>query len=218
MKCATVVFPLPLSPSPLAGSSLNAIGGTLRLGELMPTSPSPPRHSLKLELFAHNYYYGGPSGATRDTCYRWPALVCDGYALDCSGGNAAYCYNGSNPLLTPGALLAIPPADFAAVNASLATPPGRMLAWTLTNYGGYLVDDTFANRATVCVEFGYEAQFQSAWGYEFDATVHSTGAALDWYSDVRTLFQALFIVANNDANSVGGGGTPLQRLAPPFCT
>jgi hypothetical protein len=196
------------------GSSLNAIGGTLRLGELMPNS-SPPTHALKLELFAHQYYFGQPSGATRNTCYRWPALVCDGYALDCTGSAGAYCYNGTNPLLTPGALLAIPLANLSAVSATLSTEPGRMLAWTLANYGGYLVDDTYDDRATMCVEYGFEEQFQSAWGFPFDA--QQTGPGSAWSQDVFTVFRALYIVANNGPSSIGGGGKPVQPIAPPPC-
>ncbi len=197
------------------GSSLNAIGGTLRLGELLPNSTSPPLHALKLELFAHQYYFGQPSGATWNTCYRWPALNCDGYALDCAGAAGSYCYNGSNPLLTPGALLAIPLTNLSYVTSNLATAPGRMLAWTLANYGGYLVDDTYADRATICVEHMFEQQFEDAWGYPFNAQQGGPGA--EWMQDVFTIFRALFIVANNGADSIGGGGKPAQPVAPPPC-
>jgi len=31
------------------------------------------------------------------------------------------------------------------------------------------------------------------------------------------IFKALYIVANNGPNSIGGGGTPLVPLAPPIC-
>ena len=81
------------------GSSLNAIGGSLRLGELLPSSALPgPSHVLKLQLWAKQYYYGSAFGANWSTCYHWPALDCDGYAMDPT------LYGGSNPLLTPGAL------------------------------------------------------------------------------------------------------------------
>ena len=40
------------------GSGLSAFGGTLRTHELAPGAP-PIAHALKLELFAHQYYYGG---------------------------------------------------------------------------------------------------------------------------------------------------------------
>ena len=34
------------------GSGLSAVGGMIRLGELLPSAP-PIRHAIKLELFAH---------------------------------------------------------------------------------------------------------------------------------------------------------------------
>jgi hypothetical protein len=197
------------------GSSLNAIGGTIRLGELMPgTGPTGPRHALKLELFAHQYYYGTLYGANRSTCYRWPALTCDGYFADCGPGSGYNCYNGSSPFLTPGALLAVPLQDMAAVNASLATEPARMLLWTLTYYGGYLVDDTFDDRGTICTEHGWTDAFSNAWSMEFN----TRDATSEWYKDMLTLFRALSIVVNNSEDSPGGGGPPLQPPAPPFCS
>jgi hypothetical protein len=60
------------------GSALNAIGGSLRIGELLPQSEAPPQHVLKLQLWAKPYYYGSAFGATKATCFHWPALVCDG--------------------------------------------------------------------------------------------------------------------------------------------
>ena len=125
------------------GSSLNAIGGSLRIGELLPTAspdtPGPP-HVLKIQLWAAQYYYGSAYGANKSTCYHWPALDCDGYSED------PLLYGGANPLLTPGALLAVPPESLPALNASLATQPARALAWTFANYGGLLCDDTYADR------------------------------------------------------------------------
>jgi hypothetical protein len=54
-------------------------------------------------------------------------------------------YNGSNPLLTPGALLAVPLAQLASLQAALKTPPAQALAWTLAHYGGLLCDDTYVS-------------------------------------------------------------------------
>eukprot|EP00047_Mylnosiga_fluctuans_P008303 m.258133 g.258133 ORF g.258133 m.258133 type:complete len:364 (-) comp21324_c0_seq1:95-1186(-) len=186
------------------GSSLSAIGGTIRLGELLPGAP-PIRHALKLELFAHQYYYN------HTPCYRWPALNCDGYALNCTQDPIG-CYGGSNPLLTPGALLAVPTKSFAQLNASLATPPGRAILWALTYYGGYLVDDTYYDRGTVCTEHGVTAEFAAAWGFAFNAVAPSP-----FYTDMLAIFRALYIVASNGPDAIGGGGTPLQPPLPPFC-
>lgn len=193
------------------GSELNAIGGTLRLGELLPSSASPPRHALKLQLWAKQYYYGSAFGANKSTCYTWPALDCDGYSNDPT------LYNGSNPLLRPGALLAIPPAAAGALNASLSTEPARRLLWTLVNYGGYLCDDTYADRATFNTEHGVTAEFGAAWGYAFDAAAGGSGGQALWLADVTALFRALSIVTSNSPTAPGGGGAPLQPPPPPFC-
>ena len=37
------------------------------------------------------------------------------------------------------------------------------------------------------------------------------------YDDLLILFQALHVITNNRPDSVGGGGSPLTTLAPPFC-
>jgi hypothetical protein len=55
------------------GSAMSSIGGTLRLGELTPTGGSGPRHALKIELNARNYFYM--------PCFRFPAQTCDGYQM-----------------------------------------------------------------------------------------------------------------------------------------
>ena len=53
------------------GSGLSSIGGTIRLGELLPDAP-PIQHALKLQLNGPTYYYDQRPG------YVWPALHCDG--------------------------------------------------------------------------------------------------------------------------------------------
>ncbi len=153
-----------------------------------------------------------PAGANKSNCFRWPALVCDGYSEDPT------LYNGSNPLLTPGALLAVRPGDLAHLTERLATAPARALAWTLTNYGGLLCDDTYADRATINAEHGFDDAFAAAWGWPFVTWPGDTrpGAAV-WLSDVLELFRALYIVSSNAADAPGGGGAPLQPPPPPFC-
>jgi len=122
------------------GSGLSAVGGAIRLGELLPGAP-PIRHALKLELFANMFYFRPPDG-NRSDCYTWPAIACDGYAFSCATQPLG-CYNGTNPLVRPGALLAVPPAQAPALSAKLATAPARALLAALSTYGGYLVDDTY---------------------------------------------------------------------------
>eukprot|EP01049_Picozoa_sp_SAG25_P014093 SAG25_NODE_2383_length_1663_cov_8.076617_2_plen_316_part_00 len=69
---------------------LSALGGVIRLHEI-PAEAPPIRHALKIELFAHEYYFGG--GASRRelqkpttanggrTQYLWPATGSDAYRL-----------------------------------------------------------------------------------------------------------------------------------------
>jgi hypothetical protein len=190
------------------GSGLSAIGGTLRLGELRPNG-SPPHHVLKFELYAADNYYN--DGQQAD-CSRWPASGCDGYFN--TSGNALK-YGGTNPALRPGSLLALS-TSVAIASLGLKTTPAQLIAWTLQNYGAYLVDDTAWSAYAVCVENGaagsFETQFQSDWGFSID-TAGTTG---DFAQDMQKLVSALSVVNNNVASTVGGGGTPLQPLAPPL--
>ena len=65
------------------GSGLSAFGVSIRLHEIEPDAP-PIRHAIKLELFAHAYYYGGPVSLNPHTAanggrtqYVWPATGSD---------------------------------------------------------------------------------------------------------------------------------------------
>lgn len=193
------------------GSGLSSFGGTLRIGELLPDAP-PIRHALKLELFAHEYYYGGHDLNNKTaanggrTQYVWPATGSDGYTRTFG---SPLVYNGTNPRLAPGALLAIPPVT--AANLMLQTKPGARLRDALTHFGGYLVDDTACDSAALCADSNVNAEFAQAYNFSFDT---SDGP---WYDDLVTIFQNLHIVANNGPRNTGGGGTPLAPLPPPFC-
>src|SRR3989442_5508548 len=60
------------------GSGLSSLGGTIRLGELVPGGVI--RHVMKMNLYGlNNYYYGTTQG------YRWPASQADGCASSCTG-------------------------------------------------------------------------------------------------------------------------------------
>jgi hypothetical protein len=181
------------------GSHLSSIGGSLRLGEL--TSFDPIRHVLKVNLFGHRFLSQAQSG------FRWPATAADSSALgDPSDINS---YDGNLPALRMGSLLALPPnVDIASLG--LTTDAARKLAWTLQNYGAYVVDDTSWNADAIDAQVGVEDEFQQAYGTSMEAT---SGA---WYQDIMRLFSALAVVDDNGPSSVGGGGAPLQPLAPPI--
>jgi hypothetical protein len=190
------------------GSGLSAIGGTLRVGELRPGQP-PPRHALKLELFAAQNYYN--DGKPAD-CYRWPASTCDGYFDDAT---SPLKYGGTNPALRPGSLLALPPSVPIA-SLALTTQPAQALAWTLQNYGAYLVDDSAWSSVSICVENGpagsFQQQFQADWGMPLD----TKGTTSAFAKDVAAILAALSVVDDNAPSTIGGGGTPLQPLAAPL--
>jgi hypothetical protein len=186
------------------GSGLSAVGGTIRLGELAPNSTGIG-HALKLELYAHQYYFYGNSSAT---CYAWPAVGCDSYA--------ASQYGGKLPYLKPGSLLAVPSA--VAPTVQVTTIPGKLILQALTQYGGYLVDDTADNTGSVCMEAAVTAELQTLYGWSVDIgnpLTPSQGAPLYW--DLVSIFRSLSVVINNSNSTIGGGGTPIVPLSPPIC-
>ena len=195
------------------GSGLSALGGTLRLGELGPTS-SFPKHALKIDLDGSPNLYpcgGGDAGCTQ--CYRWPAV-----AGECSSAS-----HGTTPGVVMGSLLALPPNfDKSSAYGSLTTAPARQLAHTLMYYGAYIVDDTNAASYGFAVEDGPDGsflqQFLGDWGFNFNPAFMTSHAPNDqaWAKDILVLFGALELVANNTDATRGGGGTPLQPLAPPL--
>jgi hypothetical protein len=181
------------------GSGLSSLGGTILLDQLVPGTEI--RHALKVNLDAAADLYPSPG-------FRWPAIRDD----SCAPG----CYGGTVPALEMGSLLAIP----TSVNIDalgLETAPGQMLAWTLQNYGAYVADN--AGQSAFSIEtadtpYGSVVnQFQQTWGFPFQAPAAS---ATPWSHDIKVILANLAVVANNGPNSIGGGGSPLQPLAPPI--
>jgi hypothetical protein len=117
-----------------------------------------------------------------------------------------------------GALLGIP-ATVNIANLGLETEPGKQLAWTLQNYGAYIVDTyksgpAYAFNAENGPDGSLRAQFKADWGYDFEQRAgDASGAALPWTRDIQKLIQAVYVVDNNALGSVGGGGAPRQPLA-----
>lgn len=190
------------------GSGLSALGGSLRLGELRPGKHAP-RHALKVLVDAASELH---PCATRSACYRWPATKSDTYAAGYYGSE-----DGSAPsALTMGALLALH-QDLDLSSIGLETVAAKKLAWTLQNYGAYIVDDSYGASFGFAIEDGpagsFADQFYRDYGTTFEARVVD---GTPWTRDVQRLVDLLAVVSNNGPSSVGGGGTPLQRpLAPP---
>ena len=188
------------------GSGLSALGGTVRLGELVPGGTIP--HALKLNLDSVNYYpgYGG---------YRWPAVKSD------AGGAG---YSGSIPEARMGSLLAVKP-DFAI--GSLETEPGRIVATAFMNYGGYIVDSSGWSIYNFVTEHSPDGsvyqEFARVWGYSLNAGVGANG----WARDLDKIFTNLYVVDSWDKatwqtvsasnGTIGAGlGTPRVPWAPDF--
>jgi len=206
------------------GSSLSTLGGTIRRGELRPGGPQM-RHAVKIALDSKSAL--GLCTGNFSACFTWPAATADSYAAQAGSGYGSATGN-TNTAMKMGALLAIP----ASVNLSgigLQSVPGKMLAWTLQNYGAYIVDTAGGPGFDICIEDGAagskDDEFQSDYGFPFDGRLgymtlkDSTGQPTPqakWVSDIRLLIDYLRVVSNNSPSSVGGGGSPLQPLAPAF--
>ena len=126
------------------------------------------------------------------------------------------------PSATPALLVALLPSfDYN----SLKSPPGRSIAWTLINYGAYLVDTSGWDDIAICTELSTSTldgtvnrvytEFESDWGYTFERNGEvPTDLPTAWSEDIQTITANLQVITNNGANSIGGGGTPRQPLLP----
>jgi hypothetical protein len=183
------------------GSGLSAIGGTLRLGELRPGG-GHVRHALKIELWKAENYFTCATGAACQ--FRWPATSGE---TNTAGTNVSAMREGS--------LLALP-ATLDLTALGLETAPALSLAWTLQNYGGYIVDDTAWSVYALAVETGPDGRFLDQFQQDYGFTFTPSSKDTPWGRDMDRLFLALAVVDDNGPSSVGGGGVPRQPLAPPF--
>jgi hypothetical protein len=194
------------------GSNLSSIGGSLRVGELVPGGAI--RHALKLNLYGELYYYYDANDPDGMPGYRWPASWADSVAAE--------TYGGTNYALQMGALLALPPTFDMD---TLQTEPARMMAEALRDYGTYIVDDAAWDVYGWSTEWGPGGrvldEFRQAWGWEFEVEVNATcsdrSSECLWAQDMAAMVTALHVVDNNAADAMGGGGKPLAPPAPPLC-
>ena len=210
------------------GSGLSSIGGSIRLGELLPNSP-PINHALKIEL--ENWYYYGSKQLQPKTKenggrsqYVWPATGSNA-GFDHSTGTSG-TYIGTNPYVAPGALLAIPSS--MEKNVDVKTIIGKKIKDAMVNYGGYIVDGTghgskTRNTVALCMDALVNSEMRKHYKFNMaypagisNATTEINEARL-LYVDLLTIFQNLHVVANNGPHSIGGGGTPLKPNKPPIC-
>ena len=199
------------TPGAHGASGLSSIGGTIRLGELVPGSFI--RHALKVNLFCRVNCYYDPTENTPG--YRWPAFSADNYAGD---PDNPIRYLGRNPVLQIGALLTLHPSvnlnSLAENSLGLETEPALILARTFQDYGAYLVDDTAWDVYAILVERSPDGnvvdEFEKVWGF----TITPPSTMTPWSRDMQRIFTNLYVVDNNEPDSVGGGGTLRQPLAP----
>lgn len=205
------------------GSKLSALGGSIRLGELRPGQQGPP-HAVKLMVDSEVFLY---NCSVSSDCFRWPATVAD------SGATSTYgtVNNNTTTAAKMGALLAIPAS--VNINAiSLETDPGKQMAWTMQNYGGYIADSSGSGQGMAFMaENGPDgtknAEFLADYGMPMHQhvsgqsisegwTAPTFGADTAWSRDVRRIWLQLKIVDNNTSSSIGGGGTPRLSLKQPI--
>src|SRR5256885_884827 len=194
------------------GSKLSSIGGTIRLGELVPGGVI--RHAMKVSLDGQANLFFDTSTAG----FRWPATVADFCA--------STCYGGTNAALRMGALLALP-ASIDVDGMGLETEPAKIFAHAFQNYGAYVVDNAGWSVYGLDVEFSpagnVEEEFASSWGF----TMTPDSKDVPWARDMDRIFGALAVVDNwNVANwqtvSASSGtlraglGAPRTAWAPPL--
>lgn len=177
------------------GSGLSSIGGSIRKGELL--NDEPIRHALKIDLW-HKWLHYNSSLPTPGR--RWPATHADSYA--------ANNYQGSNPALVMGSLLAIPP-EVTAESLGLTSKVGKKIFQAMQDYGAYVVDDAYWDYNYLCIE-------QSAQQEYSEVTGNQVYQDTEFQADFAKIIAAVKVVNNNGPNSIGGGGTPRQPLAPPI--
>jgi len=190
------------------GSKLSALGGSIRVGELRPGQQGM-RHALKVALFKQMDYY---NCSLTSECYRWPASTADSGAANDYGSLT----NSQNRAMKMGALLAIP-ASVDINSLGLVSEPGRQLAWTLQNYGAYIVDSYGGPVFGLDAESGPDGdkgkEFLLDYGFSISTYAGSHSA---WTNDLQKIIPLLAVVDNNSPTSIGGGGTPRQPIAPVF--
>jgi hypothetical protein len=192
-------------PGAHGGSGLSAIGGAIRVGELVPESGGI-KHVLKVNVYgARNLYYDHTTEG-----YRWPAYRADGYAegnYGTQGDPVKEC--------RMGALLALP-GWMDLDSLGFETEPARILAHCFQDYGAYIVDDTAWDVYAIITEWGpasrVKDEFKEVWGVDINPADRNH----PWSRDMDRIFLNLHVVNNNSPESIGGGGTPRVPLAPPL--
>lgn len=193
------------------GSAMIGLGGVVRSGEL--TGTQPIRHALAVTMNMRKW--GTKQGGAITDGHRWPATAADSYygQTGTASGYGTITAGGgqSKAGLGMGSLLALP-ADVDLDALGLETAAGKKLAWTHQNYGAYVVDDSQDPGAWDVHRINVEAAVLD----EYPALDTYPGTGTPFGRDMNKIFTRLAVVDNNTAETIGGGGTPRQPLAPPL--
>jgi hypothetical protein len=182
------------------GSNLGGVGGTIRTWEW--NSADNIAHALALNVYGALYLYFDANGG-----FRWPATKADtGYN---TVGNPNY-YGGTIPAMKMGALLTLP---LSFNITGITDPNARRIAWTLKNFGCYIVDNTGPAGGNGYYAFSVETSAAASW----------TAAPSTFHSQVLSLIPSLKVVDNNSSASIGGGGIlrvprPVELVDPGVVT
>ena len=127
-----------------------------------------------------------------------------------------------------GALLALP-LSVSIQSLGLRTEPGRMVAWTLQNFGAYIVENGTPDIYRFSIECGDKGCVKDEFKRQFGLDMQvENGASNDWQHDVsQVLFPLLSVVDSWNATAYmkvkasnggegAGGGAPVQPWLPPL--
>lgn len=174
-------------------SGTSYLGGTVRAGELL----NGIKHALGIAIAGPRFNKNAPGGKS--------------YVRPASGSDDPSRY-GTTGNLYMGSLLAIPAS--VDVEALPYTSTGdaltkiKNLARALRLYGALIIDGHGSGSNTVI--FGMEYNARS------EVSLQETNT--QFANDLDMIVTYLKTVSNNGPGSIGGGGTPLTTLAPPFST
>jgi len=78
----------------------------------------------------------------------------------------------------------------------------------LDNYAKYFTEDAAWDTWDIIVERDVEIEFHNTFGFSMNSN--------QWKSELNKLMKSLSIIRNNTIETIGGGGEPMQSLAPNF--